>query len=76
MYAINPDGSYRFTKLGLNIDSDGKLNGFVDDEDFPDIVSIGGVGGLHSNYINMGTNFINNQPVTKILFKDEQVLNP
>ena len=77
MYIRNSDGTYRLTKEGLNLREDGTLKFPLPeekDEIFPDLFTIGQVGGEHSNY-----KFIDKYrgtPYNLMEFTDAQILNP
>lgn len=81
MYVRNFDGSYRLNPIGLKIKTDGTLKFPLPEgtkvgksEKFPDMFTIGQVGGEHSNYTLKGIN--PNTGLKIIEFEDVQKLNP
>ena len=76
MYIRNSDGTYRLTKEGLNLREDGMLKFPLpnESETFPDLFSIGQVGGEHSQYTLIDK--YRGTPFNLIEFTDTQKLNP
>ena len=76
MYIRNSDGTYRLTREGLNLREDGMLKFPLpnESETFPDLFSIGQVGGEHSQYTLIDK--YRGTPFNLMEFKDIQTLNP
>lgn len=77
MYIRNSDGTYRLTKEGLNLREDGTLRFPLPEEKneiFPDLFSIGQVGGEHSKYTLIDE--YRGTPFNLMEFTDTQKLNP
>ena len=76
MYIRNSDGTYRLTKEGLNLREDGTLRFPLpnEEETFPDLFSIGQVGGEYSQYTLIDE--YRGTPFNLMEFKDIQTLNP
>ena len=76
MYIRNSDGTYRLTREGLNLREDGTLRFPLpnEEETFPDLFSIGQVGGEHSQYTLIDK--YRGTPFNLMEFKDIQKLNP
>lgn len=76
MYVRNSDGTYRLTREGLNLREDGTLKFPLpnESEPFPDLFSIGQVGGEHSQYTLIDK--YRGTPFNLMEFEDIQKLNP
>lgn len=78
MYVRNSDGTYRMTQKGLKLNPDEitlqKGVPTTEMKDFPDVFTIGKVGGLHSKYELIGS--YGDIPFNLMKFQDAQKLNP